>query len=140
MNNIVLNGRSTVKELKELGELMGLPLYFTMRDDIEHIPKNVKNVIINLSDDPKNGTHWVCCRILKDKILYFDSFGLIYPLELEGYAKKNNKKIIHNIKQIQNINHGYCGAYCLLALYCMKHNKDLEKDFGLKPIRSFPPI
>jgi hypothetical protein len=135
-----LNPRSSVVELKGIGEKMGLePIHFTMRDDIYDIPKGFKNVIINLSDDPRSGTHWTCCRILKDKILYFDSFGLIYPLELEEYAKKNNKKIYYNIKQIQSLDNGYCGQYCLLALYCMEHNKDLE-DFGLKIIRKFLPL
>jgi len=134
-----LNPRSSVIELKSIGEQMGLdPIHFTMRDDICDIPKGSKNVIINLSDNPLNGTHWTCCRIT-DSVLYWDSFGLVCPTELLDYAKKNNKKIYYNIKQIQNINHGYCGAYCLLALYCMQHNKDVE-DFGLKPIRSFPPI
>ena len=68
--------------------------------------------IINLDSKIGLGTHWVSVIIEPNKLLYFDSFGLIPPYELL-YLRP---KYYYNFLQYQPINSFLCGYYCLYFL------------------------
>ena len=68
--------------------------------------------IINLDSKIGPGTHWVSVIIEPNKILYFDSFGLIPPYELTNLRPK----YYYNFLQYQPINSFLCGYYCLYFL------------------------
>ena len=65
--------------------------------------------IINLDSKIGLGTHWVSVIIKSNKLLYFDSFGLIPPYELINLRSK----YYYNFLQYQPINSFLCGYYCL---------------------------
>ena len=68
--------------------------------------------IINLDSKIGPGTHWVSVIIKRNKLLYFDSFGLIPPYELINLRPK----YYYNFLQYQPINSFLCGYYCLYFL------------------------
>ena len=51
-------------------------------DKLLSLPKDTKNVIINLEDGSGNGSHWVCVFNDKAAKYYFDSCGLPPPIEV----------------------------------------------------------
>ena len=68
--------------------------------------------IINLDSKIGPGIHWVSVIIEPNKILYFDSFGLIPPYELINLRPK----YYYNFLQYQPIKSFLCGYYCLYFL------------------------
>jgi hypothetical protein len=61
------------------------------------------------------------------KCLYFDSYGVIYPKEVEEYVKKiNDSKIAYNTRQIQKLQTTECGYYCLSFLYNMQYKRKTD--------------
>jgi hypothetical protein len=106
-----------------------------MRDQLDGISKNTKNVVINMARTKEKGTHWVCFHNSGGIIRYFDSFGMIPLIEVVKWAKKNKFSLYHNIIQVQSLNSGFCGEYCLLFIYCMENN--ISIDHFLHVIRSF---
>lgn len=91
------------------------------KDLLNKYDYNKNNIfIINLEDSKFNGSHWVA---IFDNI-YFDSFGIIAPYEIEKYFEKsNNKEYLYNNFDYQNINDSYCGWFVLYFLYYMSYNK-----------------
>ena len=96
----------------------------------DNIPlfKNKKiSIICNLSKEKENGSHFVGVYFLKDKIFYFDSFGMknnnIY---LKKYLKKYEKKVIHSKKQIQHMFSNHCGFFCMLFILFLENKFTLE--------------
>lgn len=87
---------------------MGYKVY--MRDKI---PKNPKTCIINLDDSDGPGTHWTALYYdkSKDRYDYFDSFGFIYPEELEQYNIHEYNEIM-----IQNRATATCGYFAVYYL------------------------
>lgn len=82
------------------------------------------------NEEDGNGTHWVLCIIFKDaKALYFDSFGIKNPLEIEEFLKPF-KPYAYNHRDIQDLTSERCGLFCVCCdLYMNKHyNK--KRDFG----------
>jgi hypothetical protein len=74
--------------------------------------------IINMEDsNDGNGTHWTCFHYTIDKMVYFDSFGFIYPDTL----KNRSTNIIYNHKEIQNYYSSACGWFCLSFMFFDKY-------------------
>ena len=65
--------------------------------------------IINLDSKIGPGTPWVSVIIESNRILYFDSFGLIPPYELINLRYE----YYYNFLQYQPIKSFLCGYYCL---------------------------
>lgn len=95
--------------------------------------------IINLNDSDKTNVygHWTAFYTEKNSkgkptACYFDSFGIIYPNEVRNYLKPC-KEVIYSKTQIQNIQSGFCGIYCLYFLQFMQKNQkripNIEKRF-----------
>jgi hypothetical protein len=98
------------------------------------IPHPLENgwYIINLQNlGEGSGTHWVSLLYDKNESVYFDSFGVIYPLDVACSVKHTlkpetyippqelkNAIRIYNQKQIQHLtNDNNCGLYCI-SLMC----------------------
>lgn len=84
--------------------------------------------IINMANSDSMGTHWVCFWIddakKNDAVAYFDSFAVLPPIEVRNALKKIALKILVSDKQIQNINSGWCGIYCLFFLWFMQNHSN----------------
>lgn len=95
--------------------------------------------IINLENSvdekgkPLGGTHWVFFYLdmnTKEKF-YFDSFGVVPPLEIEQFL---GYPIVYNGIQIQDFNSVNCGWFVVYLIYQMskknrKFNEIIKKDF-----------
>lgn len=81
--------------------------------------------------------HWTCWFKFKNKIYFFDSYGLAPDSRLSKYLKNGKKKtILHSTFQIQKFGENTCGQWCLFILEklnnILKHkqqitNEDFEK-------------
>lgn len=127
--------RTTAEDLIRLANDIGLndKLYVTLKNKI---PPNAKNVILNLSSDAHNGTHWTALRQTPISFIYFDSFGVTPPESVIQLAKKKGKKLYYNLDEYQHINEGFCGEYSLLFLWSLENNIDINTIF--KVIRMNP--
>src|SRR5689334_22618032 len=82
--------------------------------------------IINLqsSSANKNGTHRLCYVQKGQEGFYFDSFGVVAPLEVTEFVKLQDLKHFgYNTREIQNLKSEKCGYFCLALLIFLKHNK-----------------
>ena len=102
-----------------------------MRDEL-NIPKTNANkcMIINMDHSSNDGTHWTCLLKRNDQIIYFDSFGLRPPIEVEKYCDASAiadagavettsataPPRLYNTFQIQNPGDVICGQLCLYVL------------------------
>ena len=102
IQNILNKFWQSPHELRELKIKSGI----YMRDDKFTTPIGIVNL------HPTKGTHWV----LYINQFYFDSYGIIPPLSIQKYIKKNRKNLIYSEYKIQN-NYSLCAAYCLYILY-----------------------
>lgn len=100
-----------------------------MRDEI---PILNKHIIINLDSSDGSGTHWTAVYWTRDKMFYFDSFGLLPPEELIG-----NRRIIANTSQIQDSKYESCGYYCVMFIEQMDKISyyDFINQFDPKPTK-----
>ena len=89
----------------------------------DNIPNQNGMYIINLDSKIGPGTHWVSVIIEPNKVLYFDSFGLIPPYELINLRPK----YYYNFLQYQPINSFLCGYYCL---YFLNEFDKLSNDYS----------
>ena len=76
--------------------------------------------VINLDNIGGVGSHWICLYVSGNYACYFDSFGIIYPYEVQRFCK--NKTIIYNMNQIQHIDDIHCGYFCIAFLHYLQYN------------------
>ena len=65
----------------------------------DNLPKKIKDgaYVINLDEYADNGTHWIALICNRNKIVYFDSFGVEHaPEEIKDFI--GNKSITTNIR------------------------------------------
>ena len=91
-------------------------------DNIPEIDNDVFSIIINLSKHHEKGTHFIAIYSLKDKILYFDSFGMPIELSLRNYLKNYKKQMISSMFWLQNIFSNHCGFFCISFIVCIENN------------------
>ena len=68
----------------------------------DNLPKEIKDgaYVINLDEHADTGTHWIALFCNKNKIVYFDSFGVEHiPKEIKKFIR--NKNIKTNIYRLQ---------------------------------------
>jgi hypothetical protein len=108
------------------------------KDELKLIKPRVGGYIINLENSTDGvGTHWLSMVLYQDdndiKCLYFDSYGVIFPKEVEEYVKQiNDCKIAYSTRQIQKLQTSECGYYCLSFLYNMQYKRksdNMIKDY-----------
>ena len=104
-----------------------------MRDKLPSHPIVPECGIVNLDDDGNNppgnfGTHWVAYLIDSNRKLYFDSYGLEPPNEIERYLKHDDKgPLLMQTQQLQGTDDSICGHLCLYVLYHLNLNYDFKK-------------
>lgn len=90
-----------------------------MRNDLPAKPFVNESGVVNLDDKHGAGTHWVCYKKRRDKVLYYDPFGdLRPPVEVVNYFRGSD--IFYNYEQEQDYNTYICGHLCLKFLYKKK--------------------
>ena len=130
-------GLTTNFELYELADALGIRITVVSKDQLKDLPSRPGNYIINLQDSDKGGgTHWVALKMFPGVAFYFDSFGMLPPIEVLYFVNPYGKKIrdlFINKKHIQNENGAYCGQYSLNFLQHMTKNRtpSLTKRFEL---------
>jgi hypothetical protein len=119
MNNITSN-----TDLKIFLTLLNINnVTIRSKDNFTIYPKN-GNYIINLADSDKTGTHWTSIYIKNNIAIYFDSYGLAPPKNIQKFVK--GKKLLYNTDHIQSFKSTACGYYCVLFLY---HFNNLSNDY-----------
>lgn len=125
MNNITSN-----TDLKIFLALLNINnITIKSKDNFTIYPKN-GNYIINLADSDNPGTHWTSLYIKDNIAIYFDSYGLAPPKDIQKFVK--GKKLLYNTDHIQSDTSTACGYYCVLFLY---HFNNLNKDY--KTLKQF---
>jgi hypothetical protein len=108
------------------------------KDELRLIKPRIGGYIINMENSTDgSGTHWVALTLYQDNniihSLYFDSYGIAPPKEIEEYVKKiNDIKIAYNTRQIQKLQTTECGWYCLSMIYNMQYKRrsdNMIKDY-----------
>lgn len=105
----------TDRDLEESAIHLNLPLVGIFARDKVPTKRKPGAYLVNLDDSSGNGTHWVAFKDTPRGITYFDSFGFPPPLSVMRYAGHNT--IEYNAAQLQNVNSGVCGSFCLAFLY-----------------------
>jgi len=85
---------------------------------LDALPKKMlKNecAIVNLDKSTGRGTHWVAFRSEKNKIDFFDSFGLPPPKNLIDYWGKK-MRVFFSCERVQKLDAFNCGHLCLKFL------------------------
>ena len=92
----------------------------------DNLPKEIKDgaYVINLDEHADTGTHWVALFCKKNKIVYFDSFGVEHiPEEIKKFI--GNKNLKANIYRVQANNSVMCGYFCIEFIDFMLVRKTL---------------
>jgi hypothetical protein len=124
-------------DLEKLCGELDLPIVGVFSKNLLPAQRSVGSYYINLQNsDDGAGTHWVFAKIFPEqdgehKAIYFDSFGIGLPKEVESFLKPFNP-VPYNNRQIQDLPTTQCGYYCLACDYFtekLRKNKDIEDDY-----------
>jgi hypothetical protein len=108
-----------------------LPIIGVFSKDLLPKERYEGSYYINMQNsEDGGGTHWVLAKILKDndgehKAIYFDSFGVGMPKEVEAFLSPF-KPIPYNNRQIQDLPTTQCGYYCLYCDYYLDNLRRFE--------------
>ena len=108
-----------------------LPIIGVFSKDLLPKERYEGSYYINMQNsEDGGGTHWVLAKILKDndgehKAIYFDSFGVGMPKEVEAFLSPF-KPIPYNNRQIQDLPTTQCGYYCLYCDYYLNNLRRFE--------------
>jgi hypothetical protein len=114
--NLLKQSMTTKGDLELLANKLNLDVKIVWLKDAD--PKYKGAQIINLGNPIIGGTHYVCSY----NGMYFDPFGMVSPEKLDHLQWVP--------LQIQNMNYGHCGQYCVLWLYYAKMN-EIDKFYNL---------
>jgi hypothetical protein len=118
---------TTNDQLIKLAYKFSIPLNAVVsKDHLYDMEPDKGGYIVNMEDsDAGSGSHWVAIWFdnYNTTPLYFDSFGIDPPMAIIDFMKKWHSKCIFSTKEIQNVNSGFCGQYCLYFLHQMAKNK-----------------
>ena len=92
----------------------------------DNLPNKVKDgtYVISLDEHADVGAHWIALFCNKNKIVYFDSFGVEHiPEEIKEFI--GNKNIKANIYRVQSNNSIMCGYFCTGVVDFMLAEKTL---------------
>ncbi len=85
------------------------------KDELAKIKPQKKVYIVNMENsNAGGGTHWVLVSCLDPKVgVYFDSFALRPPEEVEAFLKRKYTDSVYNTTQVQDLYSEACGYYCM---------------------------
>lgn len=84
-----------------------------MRNTLPHKIQDKECGVVNLDSTEGSGTHWVAYYKNGNNHIYFDSFGLDAPVELQKYLGKPYR---YQTFQLQNAEDSICGHLCVFVL------------------------
>ena len=79
--------------------------------------------IINLDKSTNGGTHWTCLVVGRGDDLYFDSFGVVSPSQIDRLAGR----YIYSTVDLQDLNATSCGWWCLAFLSHVQSSADRQR-------------
>lgn len=125
VEGVVLENKPLLnEEIIQACQRLGIPIRGVfMKDNLPKRCKKEECAVINLDVSLGSGTHWVCYLKKGETKLYFDSFGLRPPLELQRYLGKG---INYSTYEIQSPEQVICGHLCLHVLNRCKTHPNLE--------------
>jgi hypothetical protein len=83
-------------------------------------PFRLGSYIINMG----HNTHWVALYINVKEACYFDSFGMPPPTVIEKFlAKRGRSSYLYSTIDIQDLDSGGCGEYCIEWIEAMTYFK-----------------
>mmetsp|Transcript_7670 Transcript_7670/g.8128 ORF Transcript_7670/g.8128 Transcript_7670/m.8128 type:complete len:149 (+) Transcript_7670:1102-1548(+) len=88
---------------------------------------NDGSYVLNLGNQ-----HWTGLYVIDNQGVYFDPFGVIYPLEVKRFCPN----IIYSDDQIQSLKSVFCGYYVLAFLYWMTNKYQYNLQYTLNQFRS----
>jgi hypothetical protein len=129
-------------DIERLANKLDLPIVGVFSKDRLPEKPQIGSYYINLQNHNEgNGTHWVFAKVYCDDdredtyaldkkgkklyrcgALYFDTFGVNMPKEVEDFLKPF-KPVPYNNRHIQNINSTECGWYNIALDYSLEHKK-----------------
>lgn len=103
------------------------------KDQLHQLPTTWRDksaFLVNMQSSGMGpGTHWIALffpgsSLTHPNCFYFDSFGIEPPMEVIDFAKRcGYKHMINSTKEIQSLDEGYCGQFCILFLQAMSSYK-----------------
>jgi hypothetical protein len=116
-------------DIEDICQNLKLPLVGVFSKDRLPDKPYVGSYYINMENyDAGNGTHWVFARIFPSgEAIYFDSFGVKSPTEVETYLKPFRPFATNN-RQIQDIQSDKCGLYCVACDYYFDYYAKPKED------------
>lgn len=136
----ILKSMTTEDELYDYAKKHNIPLNLVcMKDELPDDPQDGGYIINMQSSSDGNGTHWVSLFLENGRAAYFDSFGIVPPVEVAKFIE-NYYEAFMSDKHIQNIAGGWCGAYCLYFIYCMSKGKGSMKHRYIKFLDQFKDL
>jgi hypothetical protein len=119
-------------EIEDIATHYGMDLAgVVMKDELKNYQPRNGNYVINLQSSTQGtGTHWVGLCVQDKNCFYFDSFGIICPIEITTFCKRIPKsRLGFSEKQIQFINAETCGFFVISTLLYLNQskNKDIYK-------------
>jgi hypothetical protein len=95
-----------------------------MRDELKSLKRSEsESLIINYDLSKNSGTHWVLLFIKNKECIYFDSFGLTPPPEVEQYCSGLSSRQ-YNSLPIQEPDSVLCGHYCVYVAWKLDSGED----------------
>ena len=85
--------------------------------------KNGAFYILNLDEPEDEGTHWTLLDLTDKKTnMYYDSYALFIPEEIEKFLNKSRKDFVVNplYNNEQSLNSNTCGWYCIFMMLLRK--------------------
>ena len=108
-----------------------IPLNFIgFKDELNYRQPYNGAYIVNMQNSTdragrqNSGTHWTCFILTDSRCYYFDSFQALAPRAVERFFKRREYGYYtSNNMDIQNINAGGCGEYCVAFLNFMYNSR-----------------
>mmetsp|Transcript_4437 Transcript_4437/g.4454 ORF Transcript_4437/g.4454 Transcript_4437/m.4454 type:complete len:189 (-) Transcript_4437:258-824(-) len=124
MNDLAL----TNKDIEQIYERFKINLIACIDyHDLKLYGLNDGSYILNLGNQ-----HWTGLFVSGNEGVYFDPFGVIYPVEVKKFCPK----LIYSDDTIQSLKSVYCGYYVLAFLYYMTNKFQYNLEYTLNQFRS----
>jgi hypothetical protein len=154
---LIIEGKgSENRRFADLGDFLKVEYIMISNTDIEKLAREIDLPIIGVfskdllpdrliegsyyvnlqNSDDGDGSHWTLAKVVNTggdiKAVWFDSFGVGAPKEVDAFLKELNP-VAYNNRQIQDINGDECGYYCLYCDYYLTYLRkfiDLDEDYN----------
>jgi hypothetical protein len=125
---------TTNQQLADKAHKLGLPLIGVFsKDELPEIPKP-GYYIVNLENETNaagvfnGGSHWVGIGIENNKAVYWDSYGVAPPVEVQRFLKQFIP-YQYSTKMIQSPKSGWCGMYQMYFIWFMTTHRQKMPDY-----------